>query len=236
MKSTVKDVMTTRVVWVKKSASFREMARALRANRISAFPVLDDEGKVIGVVSEADMLTKEALGGEHNGLPGMVTGLLHHKDRVKARGITAGDLMTTPAVTIGPEDTLEHAARLMYTRKVKRIPVVDADGHLAGIVSRADVLAVFDRPDEDIRREVNAEIFFDQVLGDPDRLSVSVKGRRGDPGRHAGDRSDRPRDRGPDPAHPGRGGRTRPPQLSAAQGFRLRLGHHVLGRLMPAQT
>jgi CBS domain-containing protein len=175
MKSTVKDVMTTRVVWVKKSASFREMARALRENRISAFPVLDDEGKVIGVVSEADMLTKEALGGEHDGLPGMVTDLLHHKDRVKARGITAGDLMTAPPVTVGPEDTVKHAARLMYTRKVKRVPVVDADGHLAGILSRADVLAVFDRPDEDIRREVNAEVFFDQVLGDPDRLSVAVK-------------------------------------------------------------
>ncbi len=63
----------------------------------------------------------------------------------------------------------------MYTRKVKRIPVVDADGHLAGILSRADVLAVFDRPDEDIRREVNAEILFDQVPDDPNRLSVAVK-------------------------------------------------------------
>lgn len=175
MKSIVKDVMTTRVVWVKKSASFREMVCALRDNRVSAFPVLDDEGKVIGVVSEADMLTKEALGGDHDGLPGMVTGLLHHKDLVKARGITAGDLMTAPPVTVGPEDTVGHAARLMYTRKVKRLPVVDVDGHLAGIVSRADVLAVFDRPDEDIRREVNAEILFDQVLGDPNRLSVAVK-------------------------------------------------------------
>ena len=73
------------------------MARALRDNRVTAFPVLDDEGKVIGVVSEADMLTKEALGGEHDGLTGMVTGLLHHKDMVKARGITAGDLMTAPS-------------------------------------------------------------------------------------------------------------------------------------------
>ena len=175
MKTTVKDVMTIRVIWVKKDATFREMARALRDNRISAFPVLDDEGKVIGVVSEADMLTKEALGGEHDGLPGMVTDLLHHKDLVKARGITAGDLMTAPPVTAGPEDTIACAARLMYRRKVKRLPVVDANGHLAGILSRADVLAVFDRPDEDIRREVNAEVLFDQVRGDQDRLSVAVK-------------------------------------------------------------
>ena len=175
MKSTVKDVMTTRVVWVKKSASFREMARALQDNRVSAFPVLDDEGKVIGVVSEADMLTKEAFNVDHDGLTGKVSDLLHHNDLVKAQGITAGDLMTAPAVTVRPEDTVEHAARLMYTRKVKRLPVVDVNGHLAGIVSRADVLVVFDRPDEDIRREVNAEVLFDQVLGDPDRLSVAVK-------------------------------------------------------------
>jgi len=175
MKSTVKEVMTTRVVWVKKGASFREMARALRENRVSAFPVLDEEGKVIGVVSEADMLTKEALGDERDGLPGMVNDLLHHKDLQKARGITAGDLMTAPPVTVGLEDTVQHAARLMYTHKVKRLPVVDANGHLAGILSRADVLAVFDRPDEDIRREVHAEVLFDQVLGDPNRLSVAVK-------------------------------------------------------------
>ena len=107
MKTTVKDVMTIRVIWVKKDATFRDMARALRDNRISAFPVLDDEGKVIGVVSEADMLTKEALGGDHDGLPGMVTDLLHHKDLVKARGITAGDLMTAPPVTASPEDTID---------------------------------------------------------------------------------------------------------------------------------
>ncbi len=175
MKSTVKDVMTTRVVWVKKSASFREMAHALRENRISAFPVLDEEGKVIGVVSESDLLAKEARNGEHDGLTGMVSDLLHHNELVKARGITAGELMTSPPVTVGPEDTVEHAARLLYKRKVKRLPVVDVAGHLAGIVSRADVLAVFDRPDEDIRREVNAEILFDQVLGDPNRLSVAVK-------------------------------------------------------------
>ena len=64
MKTTVKDVMTTRVIWVKKDATFREMAAALREYRVSAFPVVDDDRKVIGVVSEADMLTKEALADE----------------------------------------------------------------------------------------------------------------------------------------------------------------------------
>ena len=141
MKTTVKEVMTTRVFWVKKDATFREMVLALREHRVSAFPVVDDEYKVIGVVSEADMLTKEAIDGE----PGVFAGLLHRRDQVKARGVTAGDLMTTAVVAVSPDDTVEHAARLMYDRRVKRLPVVNADGRLAGIVSRADVLAVFDR-------------------------------------------------------------------------------------------
>ena len=151
MEPTVKDVMTTRVVSVTKDASFRTMAAALREYRVSAFPVVDDDGKVIGVVSEADMLAKEALESEPEGMPGMITGMLRRKEHEKARGTTAGDLMTCPAVTVTPDDTLERAARLMYTRKVKRLPVVDANGHLVGIIGRSDLLSVFDRPDEDIQ-------------------------------------------------------------------------------------
>jgi CBS domain-containing protein len=147
MKTVVEDVMTSRVVWVTKDTPYQELAAALRENRVSAFPVLDDEGKVIGVVSEADLLTKEALDGGYEGMPGMITGLLRRQEQGKARGVTAGDLMTHPAVTVAPGDPIEQAAKLMYTRKVKRLPVVDSDGHLTGIISRADVLSVFDRSD-----------------------------------------------------------------------------------------
>ena len=98
MNTTVKDVMTTRVIWVKKDATFREMAAALREYRVSAFPVVDDDRKVIGVVSEADMLTKEALIDE----PGFVDGILRRRDQAKARGITAGDLMTTGQIDAKP--------------------------------------------------------------------------------------------------------------------------------------
>ena len=167
--------MTTRVIWVKQGAAFREMAVALRENRISAFPVLDDDGKVVGVVSEADLLTHQALNGERDGLPGLVTDLLHRKDQQKARGITAGDLMTGSPVTVTPADTVEHAARLMYTRKVKRLPVVDADGHLAGIISRADVLAVFDRPDSEIHDEIKTDVIENEFLADPRAFKVAVK-------------------------------------------------------------
>src|SRR5579871_3903099 len=150
MSRTVREIMTNRVIWVSKDATFREMAVALHEHRVSAFPVVDDDHKVIGVVSEADLLTKEALDDE----PGVLAGILHRRDQAKARGITAGELMTATVVTVRPQDTVEHAAKLMYDRRVKRLPVTDADGHLVGIVSRADVLAVFDRTDEAIRKEI----------------------------------------------------------------------------------
>ena len=175
MDPTVKDVMTSRVVSVTRGASFRAMAAALREYRVSAFPVLDDDGKVIGVVSEADMLVKEALDSEPDGMPGMIAGLLRRKEHEKARGTTAGDLMTSPAITVTPDDTLERAARLMYTRKVKRLPVVDANGHLVGIIGRADLLAVFDRSDEDIRREILDQVIRRDLRTDPATFSAVVK-------------------------------------------------------------
>jgi len=175
MKSTVRDVMTTRVIWVRKDASFREMAVALREHRVSAFPVLDEAAKVVGVVSEADLLTKEALDYEPEGMPGMITGMLRRKEQEKARGVTAGDLMTSPPVIVRPEDTVEHAARLMYTRRVKRLPVVDAIGHLVGIISRADVLSVFDRSDSEIRAEITDEVLRQELGVAPKGFKVRVK-------------------------------------------------------------
>lgn len=170
MQTLVKDIMTTRVIWVRKDAPFRELAAALRRHRVSAFPVLGDGDKVIGVVSEADLLTKEAVDGE----PGVFSGILHRREQEKARGITAGDLMTAAPVTVSPQDTVEHAAKLMYTRRVKRLPVTDADGRLVGIISRADVLSVFDRPDADIRKEVR-EVLRAEFLAAPRAFDVAVR-------------------------------------------------------------
>jgi predicted transcriptional regulator len=171
MRTAVKDVMTTRVIWVKKDATFREMVVALREHRVSAFPVIDDDGKVVGVVSEADLLTKEALDGE----PGVFSGILHRRDQNKARGVTAGDLMTTAVVAARPEDTVEHAARLMYNRRVKRLPVTDADGHLVGIVSRTDVLSVFDRSDDDIGGEIRDDVIAAEFPANVETIGVAVK-------------------------------------------------------------
>jgi CBS domain-containing protein len=175
MKVTVKDVMTDQVVAVRREASFKDMAAKLREFRVSAFPVVDENRRVIGVVSEADLLAKEALAGDHAGIPAAVTGILHHKDQQKAEGLTAGDLMTHPAVTVRPEDSVEHAARLMYTLQVKRLPVVDRGGYLVGIVSRTDLLAVFDRTDEEIHAEIVNDVILREFLIDPAMFMVSVE-------------------------------------------------------------
>src|SRR4029077_14414278 len=169
--TTVQEIMTTRVIWVKKDATFREMAAALREHRVSAFPVVDDDRKVTGVVSEADMLNKEALIDE----PGVISGILHHRDQVKARGVTAGDLMTTAVVEVRLEDTVEHAAKLMYDRRVKRLPVTDESGRLVGIISRADVLSVFDRTDHDIYQEIANEVILGGFLANRSAFQVTVK-------------------------------------------------------------
>ena len=172
MNATVKDVMSTHVVAVRKSASFKDMATRLREHRVSAFPVLDEDNKVVGVVSEADLLTKEAL---EFSATGRVSGMLHHREQAKAAATTAADLMTKPPVTVGPNEFVSHAARLMYARKVKRLPVVDDDGRLVGIVSRADLLSVYNRPDSDIRREIVEDIILGTLLCDPSRFTVAVK-------------------------------------------------------------
>ena len=169
MNATVKDVMTTAVMVVRRGATFKEMAVALRRHRVSALPVVDADGKVIGVVSEADMLAKEALID-----PGVIDGLVHHKEVHKAGGLTAGDLMTHPAVTVRPEDSVEHAARLMYNLRIKRLPVVDAGGGLVGVISRTDLLAVYDRPDSEIRAEIEGLILH-EFLEDRRQFVVTVK-------------------------------------------------------------
>lgn len=172
MSATVKDVMTTHVVAVRKNASFKDMAISLREHRVSAFPVLDDEDRVVGVVSEADLLAKEALDLAE---PGLVASMLHHREQAKAAGVTAADLMSRPPVTIGPLEPVTHAARLMHARKVKRLPVVDEAGRLVGIVARSDVLSVYSRADSDIGHEITERVMLDTLLTDPARFTVTVK-------------------------------------------------------------
>jgi CBS domain-containing protein len=172
MSSTVKDVMSTHVIAVRQSASYKEMAAMLRSQRVSAFPVIDDDNKVIGVVSETDLLTKEALEGT---VPRTLQSLTRQRVRSQVNGVTAADLMTKPAVTIGPDQTVAHAARLMYNKRVKRLPVVGGDGTLIGIVTRSDVLSVYSRPDPQIQGQITEDLILGTFLCDPARFTVTVK-------------------------------------------------------------
>jgi CBS domain-containing protein len=171
MKSCVRDVMTTHVVAVKKPASFKEMIVRMRKSRVSAFPVVDDAGRVIGVVSQADMLNKEA---DLATGAGTLASILRFRDHDKAAGTTAAELMTGPPVTVSPDAPLAEAARLMRDRRVKRLPVINATGHLIGIISRADVLSVFTRPDAEIRREAAEEVVAECFMMDSRRPTVTV--------------------------------------------------------------
>jgi len=171
MSAKVADVMTRSVIAVRRNASFKELAVKLRDERISAFPVIDDDDRVIGVVSEADLIAKEATAGGYEDFTGPLASLLHRHELEKARALTAGELMSKPPVIVRPDDTVSYAAQLMYDHRVKRLPVVDGAGRLAGIVSRTDVLSVFSRPD----KEITHDVMLSRFLTDPLPYRITVK-------------------------------------------------------------
>lgn len=151
----VSDVMTRSVVAVSRDAPFKDIVRLMGQWKVSALPVLEGEGRVVGVVSEADLLPKEEF---RDSDPDRGTQLRRLSDLEKAGAVTAGELMSTPAVCVHADSTLAQAARLMARRRIKRLPVVDAEGMLEGVVSRADLLKVFLRPDGEIADEVRRDI------------------------------------------------------------------------------
>ncbi len=151
MGTTVADVMTTKVIAVTRDTDFKQIASVLREFRVSACPVVDSSDRVIGVVSEADLLYKVA----DCELPvGLIRLRWKLGEESKTTAVTADQLMTAPAVTVHPDAPVQVAARVMRDRRLKRLPVVGARGELIGIVSRVDLLAVYDRPDADILAEV----------------------------------------------------------------------------------
>ena len=163
----VSDVMTHTVAAIGRLAAFKEIVRMMQYWNVSALPVLEGEGRVVGVVSEADLLPKEgsrdsdpgvaeAGGGKDESSPfARLHGL---SPLAKADAVTAGDLMTSPPVTVHADATLAQAARTMARAGVKRLPVVDELGMLEGIVSRGDLLKAFLREDEEIAEEVRREV------------------------------------------------------------------------------
>jgi CBS domain-containing protein len=172
MTTTVRDVMTTRVIAVREDADYKDIVCALRRYQVSACPVVDHDGRVIGVVSEADLLYKATD-------PEMPIGLIRLEwrlhEQTKATAVTAGQLMTAPPIVIDPSAPVRVAAKVMQDRQIKRLPVTGPDGRLVGIVTRSDVLSVFERPDSDICDQVLKLIASEEFGLDPDGFDVTVR-------------------------------------------------------------
>jgi CBS-domain-containing membrane protein len=168
MSSLVGEVMTRNVVSVREHAQFKDIVLVMRERGFSACPVLDADDAVVGVVSEDDLLVREAYAGQPPGW------LARRTNRAKATGLTARQLMTHPAISIRPDASVAEAARIMHAKHVKRLPVVTAHGNLVGIVSRVDLLGVYDRPDSEIEAEIRKRVIVDQFVLDALAFHVTV--------------------------------------------------------------
>ncbi|GAA3560289.1 CBS domain-containing protein [Nonomuraea rosea] len=183
MRVTVKEIMTTDVAYVTADTSFKEVAETLVARGVGAVPVVDDRRRVVGVVSEADLLPKEEFKDQYTResyQPPIRARLRWHLspggggavEKMHAR--TAAELMTSPAITVRPQQAVVNAMRLMDERGVVCLPVVDEEGRPAGLLSRNDLVKVFVRPDEDLRGEIQEEL--DHLMWiDTSQIEVSVR-------------------------------------------------------------
>jgi CBS domain-containing protein len=169
---TVESVMTRQVVTAKPETTFKELVALMSEHQVSGLPVVDRTGRPVGVVSEADTLVKQEHRAGTEVRPRF--GRKRQARWRKATGRTAGDLMTAPAVTIGPDATVTAAARLLAEKNIRRLCVVDGDGALAGIVSRRDVIGTFLRDDTEIRVDVEEHVFKKGMWLFPGSLTVAV--------------------------------------------------------------
>lgn len=169
----VKDVMVTEVTTVAPETSLKDVATILAERGISGLPVVDSGGAVVGVVSEADILLKQtAPEPRRGGVLGWLLGSPAPED-AKLDARTAGDAMTSPAVTVEPDRPVARAAALMVEKGVNRLPVV-RDGELVGIVTRADIVRAFIRDDAEIAREIREDLILKQFWIPPESVTVEV--------------------------------------------------------------
>ncbi|MER6129594.1 CBS domain-containing protein [Streptomyces sp. NPDC001795] len=179
MTRTVGEVMTREVVEARRETSFKDVARLLDRHRISGLPVVDHDDKVLGVVSETDLIrfqaAQPARGRVRRLRKTALRGSARHTTTATARATTAGELMSTPAITVHPEQRVADAARVMERHRVDRLPVVDEEDRLIGIATRRDLLRVFLRTDEEIRRDVTDEVMTRAMCPPPHTVTVSVR-------------------------------------------------------------
>ena len=169
----VTDLMNKDVIVAAPEATLKEVAWLLVEHRISGVPVVDGDREVIGVVSEADILVKEqAAEPEPRILRWLLDGVVLEPDKIEAR--SAQEAMTSPAITIGSEKDAYQAARLMSQCGVKRLPVVDREGALVGIVTRSDLVKAFARSDDEVAQEIE-DMTREALLIEDERLQIRVR-------------------------------------------------------------
>ena len=166
--------MTTHVHVANPQAPFKVLVRLIEENKVSAIPIVDQQGFPIGIVSEADLLLKERRHELESG-----EDLLHLRkrrhDRAKAEGTVASQVMTSPAITVPADTPLSEAAQMMQKKNIRRLVVVDQRGHITGIVSRSNLLQVFLRTDAELRDEIIGTLVPAVVLYSAERIRVDVR-------------------------------------------------------------
>ena len=170
----VSDLMTREVVHVRPDATLKDVARLLVEHRISGLPVCDDAGRVLGVVSEADILVRETGPAPREGLLAQLFEDPRKSEAKKAAARTAAEAMSSPPITIDAYRVAAVAARRMLDEKVNRLPVVDIHGKLVGIVTRADLVRAFVRSDAEIAGEIRIDILGRTLWTGPSDVVVSV--------------------------------------------------------------
>lgn len=154
----VVDLMTTEVIAVSRDTGLREAARLMFRNRVSGLPVTEPDGTLIGIITEADFLRLE----------------VERQEGARDQVATVGEVMSIGVVTIRPEMEIYEAAKIMAVQEVKRLPVVGDDNRLLAVISRADIVSIFTRPDDVIEDEIREDLLRRVLFIDPDELGVSV--------------------------------------------------------------
>lgn len=178
MRILVEDVMTADVAAVREDTALRQLAELMVVRKVSGLPVVDSECRVVGVVSEADLMHREAYThrsrSDDRGLPLWLRILGRQEPSEGTVALRAADLMSSPAVTIRFGESVLTAARRMEYHQVKRLPVLDHDDRLCGIISRRDVLRVFLRGDKELARRVRRDVLAIAIPRDDGMVHVDV--------------------------------------------------------------
>lgn len=169
----VRDVMTRDVVTVDAATPYTEVLQAMTAHGIGAVPVVDDRDRVVGMITESDLLFKEEYH-DPTGAAAPRDEPWRRHERAKAASATATGLMTSPVIAVTPEATVARAARVLTEHRINQVPVTEQDGTLVGIAARSDLLRVFLRPDKEIHDEVVQEVLAHSLWQGPGEVAVSV--------------------------------------------------------------